>query len=113
MPAVGQDDTVIDLPGCTLLPGYMDAHVHVTGVNSRGPVPPAPDLAFRTLSSVQSALRHGVTTIRDVGSYYGIPVALKRAILRKHLLVLDSMLRETRGHDRRPCLRAGHGGRRC
>ncbi len=76
----------VNLPGCTLLPGYMDAHVHVTGVNSRGPVPPAPDLAYRTLSSVQSALRHGVTTIRDVGSYHGIPVALKRAILRKQIV---------------------------
>lgn len=83
--APGQCDQVIDLPGCTLLPGYMDAHVHVTGVNSRGPVPPAPDLAYRTLSSCLSALRHGVTTIRDVGSYHGIPVALKRAIMRKQL----------------------------
>jgi len=86
MPAASQGDTVIDLPGCTLLPGFMDAHVHVTGVNSRGPVPPAPDLAYRTLSSVLSALRHGVTTIRDVGSYHGIPVALKRAIMRKQLI---------------------------
>jgi imidazolonepropionase-like amidohydrolase len=81
-----QGTTVVDLPGCTLLPGYMDAHVHVTGVNSKGPVPPAPDLAYRTLSSCQSALRHGVTTIRDVGSYHGIPVALRRAIARKHLV---------------------------
>lgn len=79
------DTEVIDLPGCTLLPGYMDAHVHVTGVNSKGPVPPAPDLAYRTLSSVQAALRHGVTTMRDVGSYHGIPVALRRAIARGHL----------------------------
>lgn len=84
--AAGQSDNVVDLPGCTLLPGFMDAHVHVTGVNSRGPVPPAPDLAYRTLSSCLSALRHGVTTIRDVGSYHGIPVALKRAIMRKHLV---------------------------
>jgi imidazolonepropionase-like amidohydrolase len=81
-----EEATLIDLPGCTLLPGFMDAHVHVTGVNSRGPVPPAPDLAYRTLSNVQSALRHGVTTIRDVGSYHGIPVALKRAIMRRHLV---------------------------
>ena len=81
-----QGATVIDLPGCTLLPGFMDAHVHVTGVNSKGPVPPAPDLAYRTLSSCQSALRHGVTTIRDVGSYHGIPVALRRAVARKHLV---------------------------
>jgi len=77
---------VVDLPDCTLLPGFMDAHVHVTGVNSKGPVPPAPDLAYRTLSSCLSALRHGVTTIRDVGSYHGIPVALRRAIGRKHLI---------------------------
>lgn len=83
--AVDEGSSTVELPGCTLLPGFMDAHVHVTGVNSRGPVPPAPDLAYRTLSSVQSALRHGVTTIRDVGSYHGIPVALKRAIMRKHL----------------------------
>lgn len=81
-----QDTAVVDLPGCTLLPGFMDAHVHVTGVNSKGPVPPAPDLAYRTLSSCLSALQHGVTTIRDVGSYHGIPVALRRAVARQQLL---------------------------
>jgi len=81
-----QGARVVDLPGCTLLPGYMDAHVHVTGVSSRGPVPPAPDLAYKTLGSVQSALRHGVTTIRDVGSYHGVPVALRRAVARGQIM---------------------------
>ncbi|MDP2856852.1 MAG: amidohydrolase family protein [Bacillota bacterium] len=81
-----QDTRIVDLPGCTLMPGLMDAHIHVTGITSRGPVPPAPDLAYRTLASVQSALRHGVTTIRDVGSYLGVPVALRRAIARKQVI---------------------------
>ena len=98
-----QGAQVIDLPGCTLLPGYMDAHVHVTGVSSRGPVPPAPDLAYRTLGSVQTALRHGVTTIRDVGSYHGIPVALRRAVARgqitgPRLICCAKLLAMTGGH---------------
>jgi len=83
--ATEQGAHVIDLPGCTLLPGYMDAHVHVTGISSRGPVPPAPDVAYKTLGSVQTALRHGVTTIRDVGSYHGVPVALRRAVARDQI----------------------------
>lgn len=81
-----QGAEVIDMPGCTLLPGFMDAHVHVTGLNSRAQVPPVPDVAYLTLSNMLSALRHGVTTIRDTGSYHGIPVALKRAVMRKQLI---------------------------
>jgi imidazolonepropionase-like amidohydrolase len=98
-----QDTTVVDLPGCTLMPGLMDAHVHVTGISSRGPVPAAPDVAYKTLGSVQSALRHGVTTIRDCGSYHGVPVALRRAVARgqiegPRLLCCAKLLAMTGGH---------------
>lgn len=99
----GSEDCAVDLTGCTLLPGFMDSHLHVTGISIRDVVPPAPDLAYRTLSNMQAALRHGVTTIRDAGSALGVPVALRRAIARgdfqgPRLLCCGQLLSITGGH---------------
>ena len=79
----GPGDRIIDLGDRTLLPGLIDAHLHLMG--------PAPtDLdpahvtaspayrALRTAAQARSLLRAGFTAIREVGSETG--VALKRAI---------------------------------
>jgi imidazolonepropionase-like amidohydrolase len=73
-----------DFPGCTLLPGLVDVHVHL--VASAGPdlaadVPNSE--AERTLAAVRNARRqldHGVTLVRDLGAPGAEVVAVARAI---------------------------------
>jgi imidazolonepropionase-like amidohydrolase len=64
---------VVELAGRTLMPGLIDAHAHVKAT------PPTPDPGAEPLwpgldahllaADLREALRRGVTTIRDVGSY--------------------------------------------
>jgi imidazolonepropionase-like amidohydrolase len=74
----------VELPGCTLLPGLVDVHVHL--VASGGP-DLASDIpgseAERTLAAVANARRHldaGVTLVRDLGATGGEAIAVGRAI---------------------------------
>ena len=75
---------VRELPGCTLLPGLVDVHVHL--VASAGPdlaadVPKSE--AERTLVAVRNAgrqLHRGVTLVRDLGAPGAEVVAVARAI---------------------------------
>jgi imidazolonepropionase-like amidohydrolase len=76
---------VIDLGDRTLLPGFIDAHTHLTGdlegdwVNA--PVRQSPaDLALRGARNAKRTLRAGFTTVRDVGSSGFADVSLARAI---------------------------------
>jgi imidazolonepropionase-like amidohydrolase len=77
--------TDIDAPGCALLPGLINCHVHLCHDGS-------PDLArqvaedkvpLSTLRAVRNlvlALRSGVTTVRDCGATDEIAVALALAV---------------------------------
>ncbi|MDP2859142.1 MAG: amidohydrolase family protein [Bacillota bacterium] len=79
-PPVDQDTVVIDLSAKTVMPGLIDTHVHLTmGAN---PAAPVPEITLQTLNAAQDALRHGVTTLRDVGSGHGIGLAIRRAVAR-------------------------------
>lgn len=86
------DSPTIDLGGRTLLPGLIDAHVHLKGFVDRGPGfgPPDPlkgeqprqnDLRWFVLAkSARAFLDAGFTSVRDVGSYDAEALVLKRAI---------------------------------
>lgn len=74
-------------PGCTMLPGLIDCHVHL--VFSAGPNPLADLLAeddgtllLRALHNAQVALRAGVTTVKDLGGRAGVTLRLRDQINR-------------------------------
>jgi len=74
-----------EFPGCTIIPGLIDTHVHLTF--SAGPVPlqqiqsdSDSALLLRGASNARSALQAGVTTIRDLGSRNGVMFELRDAI---------------------------------
>ena len=63
---------VVDLPGLTLLPGLVDAHLHLCFDASDDPVGHLAEagddlLRERMAEAARRALRAGVTTVRDLG----------------------------------------------
>src|SRR3984957_14188524 len=92
--AVGADATipagaeVTDLGDVTLLPGFIDAHTHLTGMYTTDYKQAALDslqktIPEQTLDSIANAkvtLMAGFTTVRDVGSHDFIDVGLRNAI---------------------------------
>ncbi len=65
----------ISLGARTLLPGLIDAHVHLKGWRSSNPndvlITPAPLAALRAAADCRKLLRAGFTTVRDCGSSLG------------------------------------------
>jgi len=85
--AVPRDADTLDFSDRTVLPGLIDCHVHL--VFSNGPHPLADVLAeddftilLRAASNARTALRAGVTTVRDLGGRAGTTLALRDAINR-------------------------------
>ena len=75
---------MIDLGGRTLLPGLIDAHAHVYP-HVPEPAPGAEPMwpgtgAYFLAADLREALRMGITTVRDVGSYYDIVFEVRQAI---------------------------------
>jgi imidazolonepropionase-like amidohydrolase len=79
---------VIDLGDATLLPGFIDAHTHVTGMYSedhdreelRQLEETIPQLAIETTTNAKVTLMAGFTTVRDVGATHYMDVGLRNAI---------------------------------
>src|SRR4029077_6269178 len=95
--AIGRADAepppdAVDLAGRTVMPGLIDAHAHISSDTERSPGfgrPPAlhgddprpPELGYFVLARTAPALLGaGITTGRDVGSYGGEAIILRRAI---------------------------------
>jgi len=78
------DAKVINLPGITLMPGLMDAHVHLMGnTELKGYAGIGQSSQLATIYGVQNAkntLLAGFTTVRNVGAGNFSDVALKDAI---------------------------------
>lgn len=84
------DDQLIDLKSMTVMPGFIDMHVHVEGETSpqryirRFTDNPA-DVAYQATDYMKRTLQAGFTTVRDMGGS-GVNVSLRNAI-NKGLIV--------------------------
>src|SRR2546423_764405 len=105
--AAGKEQGVgrrIDCTGMTVLPGLIDAHVHVGAVlhdiqNQHRLLPPSL-VAIRMGKRMEMMLRCGFTTVRDAG---GADLGMKMAVetgdvLGPRLLVPGRAISQTGGH---------------
>lgn len=81
--SIPEGATTLDLGDLTVLPGLIDSHTHLdTGgeVPGMGRLPSVPLSALRATRGMARALTVGVTTLRVVGSFAFVDVALRDAI---------------------------------
>lgn len=107
---------VIDLAGRTLLPGLIDAHVHVTATIPdffRLTLLPQSLIAAQAKDILAAMLMRGFTTVRDAG---GADIGLVKAVELGHfigprLFIAGRAITQTGGHgDSRPAFFQGHYG---
>ncbi|MFD9572780.1 amidohydrolase family protein [Streptomyces sp. NPDC059982] len=107
-PVVGEDVRVLRAAGATVLPGLIDAHVHllVTSLDLPSVASWTPGyLTVRALAEAERMLRRGFTTVRDVGGAdHGMARALAEGLaLGPRLVHGGKALSQTGGHgDLRP-----------
>jgi imidazolonepropionase-like amidohydrolase len=82
--AVPEGAAEIDLGGRTLMPGLIDAHAHVYAklpkpIEGTEPLLPGTEAHF-VAAYLREALRRGITTIRDVGSWNDVVVEVRQAM---------------------------------
>jgi imidazolonepropionase-like amidohydrolase len=109
--AIPAGATVIDLQDATLLPGFIDAHTHLTsdfdpdydGAQLRALQRTIPEQAIRAAENARKTLMAGFTTVRDLASGDFLDVGLRDAInagvaVGPRMLVSVHALGSTGGH---------------
>ena len=113
------DARAVDLAGRTLLPGLIDAHVHVTATIPdffRLSLLPQTLIAAQAKDILAGMLMRGFTTVRDAG---GADAGLVQAVERGHfigprLFIAGRAITQTGGHgDSRPAFFQGNSGCIC
>jgi len=85
--------TYVDAAGASLMPGMIDAHVHLTYDGSPRPLDyklatlsdSYPALALQAVRHARDTLRAGVTAVRDLNAPGGVVLALRDAIAAGHV----------------------------
>lgn len=95
--------TTIDLRGAVLMPGLIDAHVHVTAASADLSSLPrmAPSyVALHAASALRDMLHRGVTSVRDCGGAdHGLAEALRSGLITgPRLHYAGKALSQTGGH---------------
>ncbi len=109
--AVPSDAQLIDLGDATLLPGFIDAHTHLTMLYNEdyaraaldGLRKPIAEMALDASVNARVTLMAGFTTVRDVGSAEYLDAGLRNAINRgvvpgPRMLVAVHAIGATGGH---------------
>lgn len=92
------DAQVVELGDRTLLPGFIDCHVHTTFDPARGVYTPAvsdsaAQMVLNSLASLRVLLDHGFTTVRDVASFAADPITVYlRDAVEKNIVVGPRMV---------------------
>ncbi|OON78785.1 metal-dependent hydrolase family protein [Streptomyces tsukubensis] len=106
-PPVSTDADTVELPGCTLMPGFIDCHVHT--LDERLDTAQAAYQTLRALPALRTLLSCGFTTVRDLGGAdQALNTALRRAVAEgivvgPRMLVAPNILSSRGGHaDKTP-----------
>ncbi len=97
-----QGATVIDLKGKTLMPGLIDAHVHVTAaeIDLANDYIPTSEVSVQAARFMEDMLMRGFTSIRDAGGAdMGLASAVKKGLIKgPRLFYCGKALSQTGGH---------------
>jgi imidazolonepropionase-like amidohydrolase len=102
--AAGADGEVIDCGGRTVMPGLIDAHVHVCALEvdlaAQRRDYPTSLLAYATAAMIRQALDQGFTTVRDAGGAdWGMKEAVDRGLIPgPRMFVSGHPLSQSGGH---------------
>ena len=80
----GGESITLNLQGGYVLPGLIDAHVHLSGSGEADSqfYAPTGQMALKILSNAQKNLAAGVTTVRDLGGWSELEFDVRRSIQR-------------------------------
>ena len=84
-PGYLEHPNTIDLTDSTVMPGWIDSHVHIVSELSptsfvEGFVLEPADYAYKSVVYAERTLMSGFTTVRDLGTTHGVALVLRRAI---------------------------------
>jgi imidazolonepropionase-like amidohydrolase len=102
-PSGPRDARVIDCHGRTLMPGLIDAHVHLAALDLDPVVEVALSpavIALKIARLIEDTLQAGFTTVRDAGGLdWGFKDAVNRGLIRgPRLFISGPFLSQTGGH---------------